>query len=200
MIEFTREQRERELADMRAKVLGRLPEQFRARSGAEMLAAIKCPEHREVARRWDWGQPGCILSGPSRVGKTTAAACLFRRILATHSGRWQALRWGGSLRLVKASQEARQRPARDGVDDMALYERASLLVLDDLGQEPRSDWSLEILHELLEVRYGRGLPTIATTELGKIELFDRYGTATMARILESGGQVGKVLEAAKRAA
>ena len=181
--------------ELRQQTLNRLPDRFRDRTGAEMLQAIRDPEHRAIALRWQWGDGGSILSGPSRVGKTTAAACLFRRLLAGQDWRWRRLRWVGSLRMVKARQEA-NRGLRDDVDPTVLLERASLLVLDDLGQEPATDWSHEILQEILEVRYGRGLPTIATTNLGGAELAARYGAPLLARIVESGGKVGRILEAA----
>lgn len=198
--EAQREADERQSQALRDATLARLPELWRASGARQMLAAIRSPEHREFARTWDWGQPGAVLSGQSRLGKTTAAAYVFRRLLAAQKGRWGGLRWVGSLAMVKASQEARQGRSRDGVDSVVLYERASLLFLDDLGKEPVSEWAVEILTEVLDARYGRGLPTIATTELTERQLFDRYGVAVMSRVLESGGKVGRVIEATKRAA
>lgn len=194
LAEVERADEARLLASLRAQVEARIPERFRARPVAALLTAIRAPEFRRVAERWRYGHPGCVLSGPSRVGKTTAAAVVLRRLLATDDPRWRSLRWVTPLRLVRARQDARSNP--DGADPQTLLERASAVILDDLGQEPATDLGREVVHELLEARYGRGLPTIATTELTRAQLLDRYGAATLARILESGGRDGKVVEVA----
>lgn len=197
--EAQREADQRQLAALRQATLDRLPEQWRTMSGADMLSRVRCESHRDFAKSWNWGQPGAVLSGASRLGKTTAAAFVFRRLHHAQKGRWGALRWQGSLALVKASQSARQGLSRGEADPARYYETASVLFLDDLGKEPSNDWAAEILFEILDARYGRKLPTISTTELTERQLLDRYGVAVMARLLEVGGAKGRVISPVRAA-
>ena len=85
---------------------------------------------------------------------------------------------------------------------MAKLEMATLLVLDDLGQEPAQDWAREPIQGLVDARYMSGRITITTTELTHVQLIDRYGTALVRRLYEgrSDGAQGSVIEATRRAA
>lgn len=187
--------------DVRARILARLPAGLTTQTVTELLARVREPRFRAVAERWTWDAPSVALSGPSGTGKTTACAIAYRRLLDASDGRWRALRWVSVLRLVSARRD-RGDHAPDDVDPTVLLERASLLVLDDLGQEPPIDVAREVLQGLVDARYLAGLPTLTTTELTQQQLLDRYGVALVRRLYEArgGGAPGLVIEAGRRAA
>ena len=65
---------------------------------------------------------------------------------------------------------------------LAGYERAPLLILDDLGAEKPSGWSGERLYELINYRYSELLPTIFTTNCRADEIQARLGERLFDRI------------------
>lgn len=54
-----------------------------------------------------------------------------------------------------------------------LYKTIDLLVVDDLGKEPPSEWALATFYAILNERYEACLPTIITTNYNDKELIDR---------------------------
>lgn len=61
---------------------------------------------------------------------------------------------------------------------------AKLTVLDDLGVEKKSDWTLEKVYELIDARYRARRPTIVTTNLTPDELEEQIGPRAYDRLLE----------------
>lgn len=58
------------------------------------------------------------------------------------------------------------------------YKEVDLLVIDDLGQENITDWSLAMLYDIINDRYERCLPTIVTTNLNDQELIRAWSLRT----------------------
>lgn len=130
-------------------------------------AAADTPLGRDAYRRFLAGR-GTYLFGQPGVGKTYAAACCVR--LAAEAGRKAKLvTVPALLEQVKAGY--------DGGDRLAL-DRAKgydLLVLDDLGMERATGWSMETLSALIDHRTSRGLVTVVTSNYGLGQLRDRWG-------------------------
>ena len=53
---------------------------------------------------------------------------------------------------------------------LGIYKSADLLIIDDLGKEQCSDWSMSILYSILNDRYEDMKPTIITTNYGAEDL------------------------------
>lgn len=62
------------------------------------------------------------------------------------------------------------------------YSDCSLLVLDDLGVEKTSDWSLQTLYIILNNRYSEQLQTIITSNLTIDEIGEKMGDRIASRI------------------
>lgn len=115
-----------------------------------------------------------LLAGPSRRGKTYAAYAL---------GNTHVAEGGHAVAWSLADLNAALRP--DG-DDTA-YDRVTsvaLLVLDDVGREQVSAWTLEQLQRILDHRNREGLRTVFTTNLDRAGLTERYGEPIVARMLD----------------
>ena len=126
-----------------------------------------------------------FLGGNVGAGKTLAAC-------------WIIANWRDWGFFARASAIAK-------LDDDLLGEakRASLLVLDDLGDEyvGESQFGAVRIAELLTERHGNGLPTIATMNLKRSEFVARYGERTNDRLNELGKFIaigGPSLRSAKR--
>ena len=50
-----------------------------------------------------------------------------------------------------------------------------ILIIDDMGKEPPSDWVLSRLFAVINARYDKMLPTIITTNYEKSALVERMG-------------------------
>ncbi len=61
---------------------------------------------------------------------------------------------------------------------------AKLTVLDDLGAEKKSKWTLEKVYELIDARYRARRPTIVTSNLTPEELEKQIGPRAYDRLLE----------------
>ena len=53
---------------------------------------------------------------------------------------------------------------------LGIYKSADLLIIDDLGKEQCSDWSMSILYSILNDRYEDMKPTIITTNYSAEDL------------------------------
>lgn len=58
------------------------------------------------------------------------------------------------------------------------YKEVDLLVIDDLGQENITEWSLTMLYDIINDRYERCLPTVVTTNLSDRELIKAWSRAS----------------------
>ncbi len=61
---------------------------------------------------------------------------------------------------------------------------ASLVVLDDLATEKRTDWKQEIIYEMVDARYRNELPVIVTTNANPQQLKKQVGERTYDRLIE----------------
>ena len=63
--------------------------------------------------------------------------------------------------------------SRDSAAVMDAYASAGLLVLDDLGKESPTDWTLMKLFDLVNDRYEQMRPLVVTTQYARSELVSR---------------------------
>ena len=61
---------------------------------------------------------------------------------------------------------------------------ADLVVLDDLGTEQSTDWSVTKVYNIIDSRYRNKLPLIVTTNHSLDDLREMYGERTVDRLLE----------------
>lgn len=66
----------------------------------------------------------------------------------------------------------------------ATMKSCDLLILDDLGKEKRSEWTDQILYEVINARYERKLPIIVTTNFNASELAEHLDDSVASRIVE----------------
>lgn len=168
---------DRQHAARRAAWLERLPSRFTQAS----LDTLRDQQAPHLLRDWLDREPGTdpralnlVLVGESRLGKTYAAYAL---------GNAHVAAGGYAVAWTLADLNAALRP--DG--DPTAYDRvvgAGLLLLDDVGREQVTAWSLEQVQRLLDARNRERRRTVATTNLGYDTLVERYGDPVVERLLD----------------
>jgi hypothetical protein len=152
-------------------------ERLPARYAAASLGELTEQQHPERVMPWlDSPSLTLLLAGPAGHGKTHAAYAVGNA--AVHQGIY-ALAW------TLADLNAAMRPG--GAEPERTYERvaaAELLVIDDLGREQVTAWSLEVLQRLLDVRVRERRRNVVTTNLSYEEVVERYGTPIAERLIE----------------
>ncbi|MEW6047005.1 MAG: ATP-binding protein [Bacillota bacterium] len=123
------------------------------------------------------GAPGLVFVGPVGTGKSVALAVALveaaRRTL-------QGGRYWPVAQLLEAMRPAGDREPEVTVEEIA---EVPLLALDDLGAERPTDWVLERLDLLFDMRYEALLPTVVATNLSRRELEEVLGSRIVSRLL-----------------
>lgn len=105
-----------------------------------------------------------FISGAVGSGKTHLACAVARELL-----RENLVRSVQFARCVSLFDEIK-RSFNAGTDALAPYRTCGVLVLDDLGKQASTPWSLERLFDLVDDRYARCLPTITTSNYNPRDL------------------------------
>lgn len=105
-----------------------------------------------------------FISGTVGSGKTHLACAVARELLAKN-----LVRNVQFARCVSLFDEIK-RSFNAGTDALAPYRTCGVLVLDDLGKQASTPWSLERLFDLVDDRYARCLPTITTSNYNPRDL------------------------------
>ena len=122
---------------------------------------------------------GLFLSGPAGHGKTHMATAVMRANLDLgiwlndsyfpahwhYSGRWIAV--PALLSQIKATFNTKGKGERDVVSG---FISPKILLLDDVGAQKESDWSLSVLYEILSERINAMRKTIVTSNLTRDEI------------------------------
>jgi len=155
-------------------------------SDPRFVERVRVERYRAFAAKFAPQHGNVVLSGASGAGKTAAmcaaAARLSSAAIDAADERAPICRslWTDAHALVRATRE--HRLGAGTCPELLAATRASVLWLDELGQEPRT----EALWEIVDERYEHGLVTVVTTGLRVDELRQRYGEALLRRLTERG--------------
>lgn len=119
------------------------------------------------------GRNGFLITGTKGTGKTHIAAAIANDLMQ---------RGTAVICMTERNLFARIRRTygRDGGDESAVrrvYETVPLLIIDDLGKEKASEWTLATLYAIIDGRYERAMPLIITTNYDPQSLIDRLTPA-----------------------
>ncbi|KJR41568.1 DNA replication protein [Candidatus Magnetoovum chiemensis] len=154
-----------------------------------------------------WSEALCVLEGfglfifgPSFCGKTYLAVCVLCEFVLSLTPKfkndWSVVQEPVVLPIFVSVAdmllELRDAIGKDRETDSALinsYCDAPLLVLDDLGSEKPSQWTIQTIYTIVNKRFVNNLPTIITSNIGLKTIEDNYndvsefsGTRIVARI------------------
>lgn len=130
---------------------------------------------------------GLLIYGEPGNGKTFLSSCIANRLLQNHIPTICV----SIIGLLERIKETYNRGGKEAEADIfRALETAELLVIDDLGTEQETDWSVPRVYKIIDGRVRNKLPLIITTNIqidpkktGGI-LAEKYGRRTEDRILE----------------
>jgi DNA replication protein DnaC len=146
-------------------------------------------------RQWQPGKRGILAAGPSGRGKSRSIFDLYRR-LSVDDGLdvryWSAARWFSTLQeQVSYGRDT----ARGWIEVCA---DRPILILEDLGQEAvqasRQDWAQAWFFHFLDLRIGKGLPLIITTNLTATQMADQSNSVRSDPLLRRLGDLTEVIK------
>lgn len=109
-----------------------------------------------------WGENGTF--------KTTLASAIMRRLV--HHGRRAEM--VNAVDLLVEVQSTYGTPKEESAV-LAHYSKCPVLVLDDLGKEQQTAWTVSRLYAIINARYANMLPTVITSNFKVSELAARMG-------------------------
>lgn len=116
-----------------------------------------------------------LLIGKTGLGKTHLSTAVARRVIE----RGYDVRYESAPQMFARLEEERFRTQ----ESAETYLSCDLLILDDLGVEPQTQYSLACLYNILNTRINGAHPTIINTNLTESDLQERYNDRITSRLL-----------------
>ena len=120
-----------------------------------------------------------LFSGATGLGKTFLSACIARQI----ADRGFSVMYETAIRLF-GDFETEKFGAQGGDGSLTRkYFDCDLLIIDDLGTEMTTQFTVSALYQIVNTRLLEGRPTIISTNLPAVELKQRYSPQIASRLL-----------------
>mgnify|MGYP001079432939 CR=1 FL=1 len=119
-----------------------------------------------------------LFSGATGLGKTYLSACIARVV----ADRGFSVCYAPVGQLFSAFEDDKFRPRPD-ISRTEAFFISDLLVLDDLGTEMTTQFTISVLYQLLNTRLMEKKPVILSTNLAPSELAARYTPQITSRLL-----------------
>lgn len=186
------ETREKEKEALIRGFLSRADEILKKNGAPQMFLKARVADFGPVAKKYVDMQKGLFIFGDRGTGKTHLAVSLMRE----HLKKVQVVDRNGDFfindRMVPAFisvpellLEIRHSYSDSKTSEKAIigqYTEKNFLVLDDLGAEKTTDWSLQILYIIVDRRYREEKRTIFTSNLDLDELASKFDDRIASRI------------------
>ena len=136
---------------------------------------------RRFAESFEPGKGNLFLTGAPGLGKTFLSAC----IAAVVSEKGYSVVYDTAVNVVSYFEEARfgRRGQQEEADaDVKRCLHCDLLILDDLGTEMSTSFSVSAVYEVLNTRLREGRSTVVSSNLGTEEISRRYSPQIASRL------------------
>ena len=142
----------------------------RIRAAHIPLEYAEASEIREEIAKWADGDPdkGLLMQGPSGRGKTYQAVCALKRMANEHRVLFTTF-----ADIKHAAKDCFHGYIREH-EVIAEYTLPHCLLIDDVGKEQMTAWSLPIFFEIIKKRGEKLRPTIITTNDTGKQLLSKF--------------------------
>lgn len=130
------------------------------------------------AQGFSCASPSLLFVGATGLGKTFLSACIARMV----AERGFSVSYAPVSRLFAAFEADKFRPDPDA-SRTAEFFSCDLLIIDDLGTEMTTQFTVSALYQILNTRLLEGKPTIVSTNLPLGDIAPRYSAQIYSRLL-----------------
>lgn len=130
------------------------------------------------AQGFSCASPSLLFVGATGLGKTFLSACIARMV----AERGFSVSYAPVSRLFAAFEADKFRPDPDA-SRTAEFFSCDLLIIDDLGTEMTTQFTVSALYQILNTRLLEGRPTIVSTNLPLGDIAPRYSAQIYSRLL-----------------
>lgn len=153
----------------------------------EMLTQIGLPRRflNATVKRLEPLADSLYITGVRGTGKTHLAAAILRERVLDRRPHVSDIAWisvPDLLLKIRATFRDRSEQSESGIIEE--YSDCKLLVLDDMGVEKTSEWSLQTLYTIIDRRYREERQTIITSNLSLDELAEKLDDRIASRLSE----------------
>lgn len=120
----------------------------------------------------DPGRNGLFITGPKGTGKTHLAAAIANQLMQEGTA-VVCMTMIDLLDRIKQTFEQHQKWGASESSVLNTYKEVPLLIIDDMGKEPATEWAVSKIYAIINARYEAYLPTIITTNYSDSELVRR---------------------------
>ncbi len=154
-------------------------EYYKEDKDALNLVRYAYDECRRYAEEFRPGAGNLLLMGGTGLGKTHLSTAVARRVIE----RGFDVQYESAQNIFSAFEYDRFRSRGDDPSRSEKYMTCELLIMDDLGTEMQTPFTLSCLYNLLNTRLCRGNSTLINTNLTEKEIFSRYEDRITSRLL-----------------
>jgi len=139
---------------------------------------------------------GLFISGPAGTGKTHLAAAIANQLMR-----------GGTpaicmtmidlLERIKRTFSSRRLLGIDEGEILSVYKTVPILVIDDMGKEPPTEWAISTIYNIVNGRYEGYMPTIITTNYSDQALISRMTPQTTRDSITAEATIDRLMEMCK---
>ena len=117
---------------------------------------------------------GLYFEGTCGTGKTHLAVAIAMKLI----NQGVPVICKTSIDLLASIKQSYERDSTVNEEDIIeAYNTVDLLVIDDLGKERATEWSVPILYRIINDRYENMLPTVITTNYNTDDLIDKFNAS-----------------------
>ena len=124
-----------------------------------------------------------LFTGPTGTGKTHISTAIAKTVIS----KGYYVLYDSVQNIISAFETDTFRRGADSVSEK--YLECDLLILDDLGTEFTTQFTVSCIYNLINTRYNRGLSTIISTNLSPIELAKHYDDRIYSRLIGGSSQI-----------
>ena len=122
----------------------------------------------------DPGRNGLFITGPKGTGKTHLVAAIANQLMQEGTAVVCMTMIDLLGRIKKTYEKNRQQGVETSEDNLlSTYKSVPLLIIDDMGKEPATEWAVSKIYAIINARYEAYMPTIITTNYTDSELVNR---------------------------
>lgn len=138
------------------------------------------------------GKNGLFIAGPKGTGKTHLAAAIANQLM--HGDPPTAVICMTMIDLLERIRRTFGKGDVDEADVLTIYKTVPLLIIDDMGKEPATEWAVSTVYNIINGRYEAYLPTIITTNYDTQALIQRMTPSTTGDPTTAEATIDRLME------